>query len=77
MGNRKLKTKSRTNYDFLKTMEMIFNSVGKEIKLLISNWKGWTYFAYSCYTNKIYSFFNSEGIVSQILDPTKAKVAAP
>ena len=42
MGNRKMKTKSRINYDFLKTMEMIFNSVGKEIELLISYWKGWT-----------------------------------
>ena len=31
-----MKTKSRTNYDFLKTMEMIVNSVGKEIELLIS-----------------------------------------
>ena len=58
-------------------MKMIVNSVGKEIKLLISYWKGWTCFAYSCYTNMIYSFFNSEGIVSQILDPTKAKQAAP
>ena len=39
---------------------MIFNSVGKEIELLlISYWKGWTSFACSCYTNKIYSFFNS------------------
>ena len=59
MGNRKMKTKSRINYDFLKTMEMIFNGVGKEIKLLISYWKGWTSFACRCYTNKIYSFFNS------------------
>lgn len=31
-----MKTKSHINYYFLKTVEMIFNSVGKEIELLIS-----------------------------------------
>ena len=53
---------------------MIIDSKGREIKLPIGDLKGTVCIAYrSC----IGFFFKLEGMFSQILDPTNAKVAAP
>ena len=54
---------------------MIIDSEGREIKLLIEYLKGTVYNAYRSYYKGV--FFYLEGMFSQILDPTKAKVAAP
>ena len=54
---------------------MIIDSEGREIKLLIEYLKGTVYNAYRSYYKGV--FFNLEGLFFQILDPTKAKVAAP
>ena len=54
---------------------MIIDTEGREIKLRIWDLKGTVVIAYRSYKGV---FFNLEGInVFQMLDPTKAKVAAP
>ena len=53
---------------------MIIDSKGREIELPVGDLKGTVCIAYrSC---RVF-FFKLEGMFSQILDPTNAKVAAP
>ena len=56
-------------------MEMIIDSEGREIKLLIEYLKGTVCIACRSYYKEV--FLNSEEIFSQILEPAKAKVASP
>ena len=54
---------------------MIIDSEGRQIKLLIEYLKETVFNPYRSYCKGV--FFNLEGAFSQILDPTKAKLAAP